>query len=202
MSRRTEGSTVGEDVHTSMRRRISLLGCFCGLLGQICFSWATGKAVKAGIYYATGNYVANVDCAVEPHQDAVLTMVKAFERDPELVAATEAIEIAPRDPREQVVMKWVRQHCQDEPANIVATAFFSPWCTWTSPVAPPRPRAANESRKGPARPSCAWPSRSPPSPWLLTRVTWWPLPCQPFLSLTLLPETLIINNLTALCNPI
>ena len=54
-------------------------------------SWA----LNAGIHMASGDYVSNVDCDVALHPDAVLNMVKAFESDPKLSAATGAIEIAP-----------------------------------------------------------------------------------------------------------
>ena len=52
-------------------------------------------ALNAGIYFATGDYVSNVGCDVALHPDAVLNMVKAFENDPNLSAATGAIEISP-----------------------------------------------------------------------------------------------------------
>ena len=74
----------------------------------------TGKAfaLNAGIHLATGDYVSNVDCDVALHPDAVLNMVKAFQTDPKLSAATGAIEIAPSDHNGKSRILHVARECE------------------------------------------------------------------------------------------
>lgn len=50
-------------------------------------------ALNAGLYICEGTYVINVDSDCHLDKDAVLNMVKAFEKEPEMVAATGAIHI-------------------------------------------------------------------------------------------------------------
>ena len=52
-------------------------------------------ALNVGIHHATGQYIMNLDSDVTLHPDAVANMVAAFEHDPDLIAATGAVEIAP-----------------------------------------------------------------------------------------------------------
>jgi putative glycosyltransferase (exosortase G-associated) len=52
-------------------------------------------ALNVGIHHASGQYIVNVDSDVTLHPDAIANMVAAFEHDPELIAATGAVEIAP-----------------------------------------------------------------------------------------------------------
>lgn len=52
-------------------------------------------ALNVGIHYALGEYVINLDSDVVLHEDAIVNMVAAFENDPELIAATGAVEIRP-----------------------------------------------------------------------------------------------------------
>ncbi|HBV96877.1 MAG: hypothetical protein JL50_15150 [Peptococcaceae bacterium BICA1-7] len=62
-------------------------------------SWSeldrTGKsiALNAGLYICEGTYIINVDSDCHLDKDAVQNMVKAFEKEPEMVAATGAIHI-------------------------------------------------------------------------------------------------------------
>lgn len=52
-------------------------------------------ALNVGIQYARGDYIINVDSDVILHDDAISNMVAAFEHDPDLIAATGAVEIRP-----------------------------------------------------------------------------------------------------------
>lgn len=52
-------------------------------------------ALNVGIHYARGEYIINLDSDVVIHEDAVANMVAAFEADPDLIAATGAVEIRP-----------------------------------------------------------------------------------------------------------
>ena len=52
-------------------------------------------ALNVGIHHAIGAYIINLDSDVTLHEDAICNMVAAFEFDPELVAATGAVEIEP-----------------------------------------------------------------------------------------------------------
>ncbi len=52
-------------------------------------------ALNVGIHYARGEYIINLDSDVVIHEDAIVNMVAAFEADPELIAATGAVEIRP-----------------------------------------------------------------------------------------------------------
>ncbi len=52
-------------------------------------------ALNVGIHYAQGDYIINLDSDVVIHEDAIVNMVAAFENDPELIAATGAVEIRP-----------------------------------------------------------------------------------------------------------
>ncbi|MCX7617862.1 TIGR03111 family XrtG-associated glycosyltransferase [Tepidiforma sp.] len=52
-------------------------------------------ALNAGIHFARGDYIINVDSDVVLHEDAVANMVAAFEHDEDLIAATGAVEIRP-----------------------------------------------------------------------------------------------------------
>lgn len=52
-------------------------------------------ALNSGIHHASGRYIINLDSDVTLHPDAVANMVAAFEKDPQLFAATGAVEIAP-----------------------------------------------------------------------------------------------------------
>jgi putative glycosyltransferase (exosortase G-associated) len=52
-------------------------------------------ALNVGIHYAHGDYIINLDSDVVIHEDAIVNMVAAFENDPELIAATGAVEIRP-----------------------------------------------------------------------------------------------------------
>lgn len=52
-------------------------------------------ALNVGIHYARGEYIINVDSDVVLHEDAISNMVAAFENDPDLIAATGAVEIRP-----------------------------------------------------------------------------------------------------------
>jgi putative glycosyltransferase (exosortase G-associated) len=56
-------------------------------------------ALNVGIHHAIGQYIINLDSDVTLHPDAVANMVAAFENDPDLVAATGAVEIAPESGR-------------------------------------------------------------------------------------------------------
>ena len=71
-------------------------------------------ALNAGIHLATGDYVSNVDCDVSLHPHAVLSMVKAFENDPNLSAATGAIE------------GTGRAHCSTRPESASSWNTFRP----------------------------------------------------------------------------
>lgn len=50
-------------------------------------------ALNAGIHVADGEYVSNIDADTSLHPDAVYEMVRAFEEDPRILAATGAIEV-------------------------------------------------------------------------------------------------------------
>jgi biofilm PGA synthesis N-glycosyltransferase PgaC len=52
-------------------------------------------ALNVGIHYARSDYVINVDSDITLHPDAIANMVAAFEHDPDLIAATGAVEIEP-----------------------------------------------------------------------------------------------------------
>jgi len=52
-------------------------------------------ALNVGIHYARGEYIINLDSDVTLHPDAIVNMVAAFENDPDLIAATGAVEILP-----------------------------------------------------------------------------------------------------------
>jgi putative glycosyltransferase (exosortase G-associated) len=52
-------------------------------------------ALNVGVHHAIGEIVINIDSDVIIHPDAVANMVAAFESDPELRAATGAVEIEP-----------------------------------------------------------------------------------------------------------
>ncbi len=52
-------------------------------------------ALNVGIHYANGEYIINLDSDVVLHEDAIVNMVAAFENDPDLIAATGAVEIRP-----------------------------------------------------------------------------------------------------------
>jgi putative glycosyltransferase (exosortase G-associated) len=52
-------------------------------------------ALNVGIHYASGEYIINLDSDVVIHEDAIVNMVAAFEQDPDLIAATGAVEIRP-----------------------------------------------------------------------------------------------------------
>lgn len=52
-------------------------------------------ALNVGIHHAVGEYIINVDSDVALHPDAIGNMIAAFERDPELFAATGAVETSP-----------------------------------------------------------------------------------------------------------
>lgn len=54
-------------------------------------SWA----LNVGVHHANGEYVINIDSDVIIHPDAIANMVAAFEAQPELMAATGAVEIEP-----------------------------------------------------------------------------------------------------------
>jgi putative glycosyltransferase (exosortase G-associated) len=70
----------------------------------------TGKpwALNVGIHHAMGQYIVNLDSDVTMHPDAIANMVAAFEKDPEMIAATGAVEIAP-EPGGGRLMKVVRE---------------------------------------------------------------------------------------------
>jgi len=52
-------------------------------------------ALNVGIHHARGQYIINLDSDVTLHEDAIANMVAAFEHDPDLIAATGAVEIRP-----------------------------------------------------------------------------------------------------------
>jgi putative glycosyltransferase (exosortase G-associated) len=52
-------------------------------------------ALNVGIHYAKGEYIINLDSDIVLHEDAIVNMVAAFENDPDLIAATGAVEIRP-----------------------------------------------------------------------------------------------------------
>lgn len=52
-------------------------------------------ALNIGIHYARGEYIINLDSDVVVHREAIANMVAAFEHDPDLIAATGAVEIRP-----------------------------------------------------------------------------------------------------------
>jgi len=54
-------------------------------------------ALNAGFHAARGEILANIDCDVILHPNALLEVAKAFETDPSLSAATGAVEILPID---------------------------------------------------------------------------------------------------------
>jgi putative glycosyltransferase (exosortase G-associated) len=54
-------------------------------------------ALNAGIYRVNGDIIANIDADTILHKDALLEMVRAFEQEPKLAAATGAIEVWPAD---------------------------------------------------------------------------------------------------------
>ena len=54
-------------------------------------------ALNAGIHLARGTYIVNIDCDVVLDPDAILNMVRAFEADPQLAAATGSIQVLPAD---------------------------------------------------------------------------------------------------------
>jgi biofilm PGA synthesis N-glycosyltransferase PgaC len=55
-------------------------------------------ALNAGIHVSMGSFVANIDCDVVLHPDAILNMMKAFAADKDLAAATGSVEILPGEP--------------------------------------------------------------------------------------------------------
>ena len=69
-------------------------------------------ALNAGIYFASGEYIANLDCDVELHPNAITSMVKAFEADPRMAAATGAIEIAPHNGVTWSPFRYLMQECE------------------------------------------------------------------------------------------
>lgn len=52
-------------------------------------------ALNAGIHVSSGEYIANIDCDVMLHPDAIRNMIKAFVVEPDLAAATGSIEVLP-----------------------------------------------------------------------------------------------------------
>ncbi len=75
---------------------------------------AKGKrwALNAGIHMATGEFIANVDAGVSLHPSPLANMVKAFRADPNLVAATGAIVLAPDDGKEKSPFRYMLQECE------------------------------------------------------------------------------------------
>ena len=69
-------------------------------------------ALNAGIHMANGEYIGNVDCDVELHPDAVLNMVKAFEADTSMGAATAAIEITASNGEKKSPFRYLMQECE------------------------------------------------------------------------------------------
>lgn len=69
-------------------------------------------ALNAGIYVTNGRYIFNIDCDVVLHRDAILNMVSAFEADPDLAAATGAIQIRPTNGLRESPFKRIFSECE------------------------------------------------------------------------------------------
>lgn len=69
-------------------------------------------ALNAGIHLASGIYVINIDCDTILHPDAVLRMVQAFEAEPEMGAATGAIEVMRVDQGKLKPMRRIWAECE------------------------------------------------------------------------------------------
>lgn len=65
-------------------------------------------ALNVGIHYARGEYIINLDSDVVLHEDAIVNMVAAFENDPDLIAATGAVEIRPES-GDRGLMRFVHE---------------------------------------------------------------------------------------------
>ncbi len=69
-------------------------------------------ALNAGIHMTRGEYIANIDCDIRMHPDAVLNMVKAFTADPELAAATGSVEILPYNGNDHDPFRHLLAECE------------------------------------------------------------------------------------------
>jgi putative glycosyltransferase (exosortase G-associated) len=69
-------------------------------------------ALNAGIHRVQGEIICNVDADTVLHPDAVVEMVFELESDPELAAATGAIEIMPVDPKGMHPVRFIRAECE------------------------------------------------------------------------------------------
>lgn len=54
-------------------------------------------ALNAGMHRVNGEIICNIDADTILHKNAVLEMVRAFQEDPKLAAATGSIEVTPAD---------------------------------------------------------------------------------------------------------
>ena len=98
----TERAFMNEQAHNNLR---SLQWISLPIEGK-------ASALNAGIHVATGDYIGNVDSDVRLHPDAILHMVKAFESDSKIGAATAAIEIAARDGPEKGPFQSLMRECE------------------------------------------------------------------------------------------
>lgn len=75
---------------------------------------AKGKswALNAGIYHASGEFVATVDSDTLLHPDAISQMVRAFLADPELGAATGSIQIEHPTTQPDSAVKYLINECE------------------------------------------------------------------------------------------
>lgn len=69
-------------------------------------------ALNAGIHLAHGTIIINVDCDTMLRPDAIMNMARAFESDPQLAAATGAIEVLPVDRSSQPPWKAIWAECE------------------------------------------------------------------------------------------
>jgi biofilm PGA synthesis N-glycosyltransferase PgaC len=71
-------------------------------------SWA----LNAGIYHASGEYVATVDSDTKLHPDAIMQMVRAFQADGEMGAATGSIQIEHPEEQPASTFKYLINECE------------------------------------------------------------------------------------------
>lgn len=69
-------------------------------------------ALNAGIHVASGEIICNVDADTLLDSEAIYEIVRALEMDPNLAAATGAIEIIPVDPRTMHPARYILAECE------------------------------------------------------------------------------------------
>lgn len=86
---------------------------FDGRMDLVSLDYA-GKswALNAGIHVSDADYICNLDSDITLQQNAIMNMVRAFEGDRSLAAATGTIEIAPVDDRDVHPIRRALAHAE------------------------------------------------------------------------------------------